>query len=195
MKRILLSCALTLLISTLSAKQDNLISYNTVDLGYNHFQHSSDQKVQTISSDFSIALNDHIYLSAGYESYDDDIEYINNRYNYKLNVGYKYSLESLDLYSEVGYIKSSTEISIESIDYHKTSRAESYIALAGIRTMLSDNIEFDGNIAHANSKSRNGTVINLETRYHLNQAWSLGLRFYSNDRETQGLGVTARYSF
>ena len=168
--------------------QSAQFSYSYVELGYDETDFDLgpldvDGDGLTLAGSFEINDDWHVYASYGSADADFGIDVD----TWTLGAGYVFPLkEDIDIYGRVLYIDRSVD--------GLPGRDDDGLGLqARIRARVTDEFELEGGLLYVDV-SDTDTSLQASARYHFNEAFSaaLGITFAG---DTDGIGISARYSF
>ena len=163
-------------------------NYSYVELGYDETDFDLgpvdvDGDGLTLAGSFEINDDWHVYASYGSHDFDLGIDVD----TWTLGAGYVFPLkQDIDIYGRVLYI----DRSVDGIN----GRDDDGLGLqARIRARVTDEFELEGGLLYVNVADTD-TSLQASARYHFSEAFSaaIGITFAG---DTDGIGVSARYSF
>ena len=169
--------------------QSAQFNYSYVELGYDETDFDVgpfdiDGDGLTLAGSFEINDDWHVYAS--YNTSDLDFGF--DADTWTLGAGYVFPLkEDIDVYGRVLYIDTS-------VDGPVNTRDDDGLGLqARIRARVTDELELEGGLLYRDV-SDTDTSLQASARYHFSEALSaaIGITFAG---DTDGIGVSARYSF
>lgn len=173
--------------------QESSLSYNYLDVLYHDGEvRGLDQ--DAIGARASFALNDSFFLKGSMIRGETDHNVspagkLRLR-GYSAGLGYRVAInQSTDLVTGFEYVRE---------DYRYPARSrdrKGFAADMGIRTMFTDNVEFQGGIVYRDARDFDGDLgFQLETRVHLSPMFAVTLGYQDID-EVDGLHAGLRLSF
>lgn len=164
-------------------------TYSYVELGYDETDFDLgpvdvDGDGLTLAGSFEINDDWHVYASYGSADLDFGIDVD----TWTLGAGYVFPLkEGIDIYGRVLYIDTSVDAGPARVD-------DDGLGLqARIRARITDEFEVEGGLLYTDV-SDTDTSLQASARYHFSESFSAALSItFAGD--TDGIGVSARYSF
>jgi hypothetical protein len=169
--------------------QSAQFNYSYVELGYDETDFDLgpvdvDGDGLTLAGSFEINDDWHVYASYGSADLDFGIDVD----TWILGAGYVFPLkEDIDIYGRVLYIDTSVDAGPAQVD-------DDGLGLqARIRARVTDEFELEGGLLYTDV-SDTDTSLQASARYHFSESFSaaLGITFAG---DTDGIGISARYSF
>jgi opacity protein-like surface antigen len=169
--------------------QSAQFNYTYVELGYDETDFDVgpfdvDGDGLTLAGSFEINDDWHVYASYGQADLDGGLDVD----TWTIGAGYVFPLkEDIDIYGRVLYIDTSVDAGVLEAD-------DDGLGLqARIRARVTDEFELEGGILYVDV-SDTDTSLQASARYHFNEAFSaaIGITFAG---DTDGIGISARYSF
>jgi hypothetical protein len=169
--------------------QSAQFNYSYVELGYDETDFDLgpldvDGDGLTLGGSFEINDDWHVYASYG----SADLDFGFDVDTWTLGAGYVFPLkEDIDIYGRVLYIDTSRDVGPVQVD-------DDGLGLqARIRARVTDEFEVEGGLLYTDV-SDTDTSLQASARYHFSESFSaaLGITFAG---DTDGIGISARYSF
>jgi hypothetical protein len=169
--------------------QSAQFNYSYVELGYDETDFDLgpvdvDGDGLTLAGSFEINDDWHVYASYGSADLDFGIDVD----TWTLGAGYVFPLkEDIDIYGRVLYIDTSVDAGPAQVD-------DDGLGLqARIRARITDEFELEGGLLYTDV-SDTDTSLQASARYNFSESFSaaLGITFAG---DTDGIGISARYSF
>jgi hypothetical protein len=169
--------------------QSAQFNYSYVELGYDETDFDLgpvdvDGDGLTLAGSYEINDDWHVYASYGSADLDFGIDVD----TWILGAGYVFPLkEDIDIYGRVLYIDTSRDVGPVQVD-------DDGLGLqARIRARVTDEFEVEGGLLYTDV-SDTDTSLQASARYHFSESFSaaLGITFAG---DTDGIGISARYSF
>lgn len=174
--------------------QQSSLSYNFVDVLY-HDGEVLGRDQEAVGARVSFALNESFFLKGsmirGKTDHNVSPAGKLRLRGYSAGVGYRVAInQSTDLVTGFEYVRE---------DYRfpavRSRDRKGFAADMGIRTMFTDNVEFQGGIVYRDARDFNGDLgFQLETRLHLSPMFAVTLGYQDVD-EVDGLHAGLRFSF
>lgn len=173
--------------------QQSSLSYNYVDVLY-HDGEVLGHDQEAVGARLSFALSDSFFVKGSMIRGKTDRNVTPagklRLRGYSAGLGYRVAInQSTDLVTGFEYVRE---------DYRYPARSrdrKGFAADMGIRTMFTDNLEFQGGIVYRDARDFNGDLgFQLETRLHLSPMFAVTLGYQDVD-EVDGLHAGVRLSF
>jgi len=203
MKKQLLMSSLIVAASALSfsAHATNL-DYNTMSVSYSTVEiDDSNLDLSGVSVSGSKLLTDNVFVGATFSSRGDDVNYCYYRCDdievthtqISLAAGYRHELtNSTDIYAAVGYASVDYELKYDG--YEDNGDDSGHLLNLGIRSLLTDNIEFLGSIGMVDIGDESETSVDVGLAYHINDRFTVGASIDKSE-DSSGYAISARYNF
>lgn len=164
------------------------LNYSYFEAASTQYKYDSGLHDETFGLKLSIGILDNYYASLSIENSD----FLQGVDLTSLNFGYKMPISSnTDFYTELGYLKANfNHLNLASDRPSNTG----YTVLAGVRSLVTDNLELNANLQHRKIE-KGFTTANVEARYHFNSAFSTAIITSFNEDKDYSYGLNLRYSF
>ncbi len=140
---------------------------------------------------------DYLSTSGDFDSLNPDLEVIQITVDYdttSLSAGYIWPVnDHMDAYGLVGYTHLSGAADLDWYGNISDS-ASGYTLGAGIRSMLTDQVDLGAEIAYFNSTNYDTTVFNVYGRYFITEQWAAEAKYFKDDYE-DGFIIGGSYFF
>ena len=199
-KNILLSTLLSAgLLTTGAVVADTAPNWNLVQASYQSMDIDEASALDFTGFSFSGSklLNDNVFVVANYSMLSDSYKGTDIDYDtFTVGAGYRYALNTTtDAFAILSYKNAKFKASGngESGDFSDNG----YSLEAGIRSMVTDQVELTGAISYVSIVSIVGeseTAATATAFYHINTQFAVGVG-YTTSNDASGYNLTARYSF
>lgn len=185
-----------LLLSTIIASPAVLAetpNFNFVSGGYLNTDIDDELDGDGITLDGSVLVSENVFLSGQYQTVDFSDDGVDLDLNWlSAGIGYRMAVSAnTDVYGLATYENIETEAS-----YYGSSLSDDengYGFTAGVRSLVTSNIELDGQIGYIDIDDSD-TFLSAGARYYFNKNFSVGANYKTLD-DIDLVSLTARYSF
>lgn len=182
MKKVVLASILLLSIGSIQAAES--VRWDSASLSYQSIDIDG-ETLTGFGASGSKLINEDIFIAGSYSTVSDDVNISSSKVELDFNslsvgIGYRHGIsQQTDLYAMISYENMEIEASFQGQSGDESDNG--YGLHAGIRSLVSDNIELSGSLSYIDVADESDTGVNVSAMYHFTEQFSAGVGYSKSD--------------
>ncbi|WP_187424887.1 porin family protein [Marinomonas sp. IMCC 4694] len=195
MKKLVLASALLLSMGTIQAAES--VRWDSASLSYQSVDLDGD-KLTGFGISGTKLVSDNVFIAGSYASVSDDIDVFGSKVDVDFNtlsigLGYRHAISSTtDFFGIVSYQDMEIEASFQGNSEGESENG--YGLQAGIRSLVTENIELSGSLSYVDIADESETGFNVSAMYHFTEQFSAGVGYGKSD-DVDSISLSATIFF